>query len=498
MSKNNKKLGVGVKAGAFSAILTVIVIAAAIVLNLIVNSLPSKFTKFDTTANSVFTFDQKTEKFISELSTDVTVYHIVESGAEDKYLTEVLSRYSEMNSHISVKKIDPVKQPTFIEKYTEDALTKNSLIVESAARYKVVPFEDIYYIYCSDLGQSFDYSTFEYYYQMYYQYYGKALSYSEVFAGENAVAGAIDYVTTDKLPKVYTISGHGEAALNSAITGWLEAQNYQSETFTITESDTALGGNVTSKVNDIPDDAGLVLLITPKTDLTTEECEVLTKYVNGGGRLIVTSNYATSSLENFRALAASLGLDISTSVLLETDASYYTSAKYNVKAHIGSHSITSGLTSVMMPSAYGIKIKETLPEDLKATQLLYTSDNSYAKPLGFDTSKSLEREEGDINGPFSLAVLVENEKTQGAACWFSSDSYFIYSQQGEAANMFVGAVSTLCEKTETISVHTIELSTSFLEITEGSANIWGVLVIGIIPLSFIVCGFVVWMRRRSR
>ena len=51
-----KKLKQGAAAGTYSAVLTVIVIAAAIVLNLIVAALPSKLTKIDTTKEKVYTF----------------------------------------------------------------------------------------------------------------------------------------------------------------------------------------------------------------------------------------------------------------------------------------------------------------------------------------------------------------------------------------------------------------------------------------------------------
>ena len=219
----------GARAGAYSAALTAVVIAVVIVVNLIVGALPSKYTKLDTSRESMFTFDEKTESFITALTEDVTVYHISQEGAEDPYLTEILDRYEDMNSHITVRRIDPAKQPTFTEKYTEDALANNSLVIESRDRFKIVPASDVYYIYCEDMGGKVDTQTFNYYYQMYAQY-GQTLEYSQIFAGESVVAAGIDYVTMTDIPKLYILAGHDEPSLNSSLTEWLKLKNYEIET----------------------------------------------------------------------------------------------------------------------------------------------------------------------------------------------------------------------------------------------------------------------------
>ena len=495
-----KQMKTGAKAGAYSAVLTVIVVAAAVVINLIVGALPSKYTKLDTSANSIFTFDEKTEAFVAALENDVTVYHICQSGNEDTNLVEILDRYSDMNSHITVETVDPVKNPTFVSKYTEDSLSNNSLIVESAARSKVVPYSEIYYIYCADLGGKVDYSTFEYYYQMYYQYYGTALDFSEVFAGENAVVSGIDYVTTDNIPKLYTLSGHNEYALNSTITDWLETQNYQIETLELSESSIGLDGSTSETVGDIPDDAEAVLITGLEEDITEGELAALTEYVAGGGDLIVMTDYMSAELENMRKLAAVYGIDASSSLLLEGDVSSYSQVPYVVIAKTANHEIVSGISDVIMPLSHGLKIAETMPEGMTATELLSTSDAAYAKPLGFNPSAKdtvLDKVDGDIEGPFSLGVLVECEYA-GSVVWLSSDYYMVNTGTGGASSVYTSAISYLCQKTETISVHTIELGTSVLNVSEGSALMWGIIAIGIIPLAFIGIGFVVWLRRRSK
>ena len=85
--------------------------------------------------------------------------------------------------------------------------------------------------------------------------------------------------------------------------------------------------------------------------------------------------------------------------------------------------------------------------------------------------------------------------------WLASNYYMIQEDRygtGQGACMvFASAVSDVAGGAETISVHTIEIGNSYLNVTEGSAGMWGIVMIGIIPLGFIGIGLWVWMKRRS-
>ena len=72
-------------------------------------------------------------------------------------MLDLLDRYKAINSHISVQTVDPVLKPTFYTKYTDTTPSENSLIFESAKRYKLVDFSNILVT-----SQSFDYSTYSY------------------------------------------------------------------------------------------------------------------------------------------------------------------------------------------------------------------------------------------------------------------------------------------------------------------------------------------------
>ena len=144
MSNNTKQNNLKTtKMGAYSAFLTLVVIAFVIVVNLMVGELPTTVTKFDTSSLKLYTLTNSTIDIVEGLTEDVTMYYIAQNGTEDINIEEMLNRYSSYSNRIKVRKIDPTSNPGFSEKYTDD-LSNNSVIVESAKRSSVVTNEEIY------------------------------------------------------------------------------------------------------------------------------------------------------------------------------------------------------------------------------------------------------------------------------------------------------------------------------------------------------------------
>ena len=97
-----KKLGASFstrsfKAGGYSVVVTAIVLAIVIMVNVLASALPASATRFDTTSNQLFTLSQQTEQIVSGLADDVTIYWIVRSGKEEGYLETLLGRYTSLS-----------------------------------------------------------------------------------------------------------------------------------------------------------------------------------------------------------------------------------------------------------------------------------------------------------------------------------------------------------------------------------------------------------------
>ena len=72
------------KNGSYSMGITAIVIAVLVVINLIVGQIPEKYTQVDVSTQKLYTISDTTEKYLKDMNTDVTIYHIVQSGKETR------------------------------------------------------------------------------------------------------------------------------------------------------------------------------------------------------------------------------------------------------------------------------------------------------------------------------------------------------------------------------------------------------------------------------
>ena len=138
----NKKL---LKKGSYSLAFTVVILAIAVFLNLLIGELPSSATKIDVSENKLYSIGDETKNVASSLTEDVTLYLLAEDGSEDATLNELLlTRYADLSSHIKYEKKDLVLNPSFASSYTDEDLASNSVIVVSDKRSKVIPYSDLY------------------------------------------------------------------------------------------------------------------------------------------------------------------------------------------------------------------------------------------------------------------------------------------------------------------------------------------------------------------
>ena len=194
-----------------------------------------------------------------DLDTGVEIYWVVQSGGEDDTLGTLLDRYDGLSDQLTVTKVDPDVSPTFVQQYVGDGtLTNNSLIVVCGERSTYVSYNDIY-----------EYDLTNYY---------TTGEYDVNFAGESALTSAIDYVTSEDLPKVYALTGHGEGELSAAFQNAVEKENIDlAELSLLTEEG-------------VPEDADCVLIYAPQTDISQDELEMLQKYLQAGGGLFLITD----------------------------------------------------------------------------------------------------------------------------------------------------------------------------------------------------------------
>ena len=471
MNKPRKNPTGAMRGGMYSAVVTAVVLAILIAVNVAVSALPASATEYDISASKLYSVTSNTKSVVNALTEDVTIYWIVQADQEDAVIEKLLDRYASLSDHIEVEKRNPDVYPTFAEEYIDegDAVYNNSLVVECGERSRYIPYTDIY-ITDADM----------------YSY-----SYSTSFDGEGAITSAIDYVTNPDQPSAYTLTGHGESELPATFADSLEKENITLEELSLLNTD------------EIPEDADVLIVYAPQSDISEDEAEMLSDYVSGGGKLLVMAGpVQDAELTNLYSILEPYGVTPVEGVVVEGDRAHYAlTTPAALMPDMASSTITDALIEegyyIIMPVASGLEVG-TNSTSATVTSLLTTSDAAFSKLAGHDMT-TYGKEDGDIDGPFSLAVSVEYGDG-GGIVWFSSSSYLndLYNAYSSGANndLTMNAVSSLVGESEAMAIRSKSLNYNYLTISDSTAGLLKVLMIGVLPLAFLAAGIAVVVRRR--
>ena len=460
------KKNIAFKGGSYAIVLTCIVLALLVVVNLLANALPASLTKLDISASKLYSITSNTKAVVNALEQDVTIYWVVQSGQEDDVIDNLLAKYDSLSDHIDVVKKNPDVYPAFAKQYTDETVSNNSLIVVSGEKYRYVPYSDIYV----SQGSAYSYS------------------YTTSFDGEGAITSAIDYVVSTELPIVYTLEGHGEADLPETFADQLEKENIETKSLSLLS------------VDEIPEDAAALMIYAPASDLSAEEAKMLSEYVKSGGKLLALAGpVADGELTNLYGILSDYAAQ---GIVSEGDREHYAfQAPYVLLPDLADSDITAPLAEkkylAIVPIAAGLQ----LSSDSEAVSLLNTTDSAYSKLAGYKQT-TYEKEEGDIDGPFSLGVDIQDHSS-GRILFFSSsylldDMYNAYSS-GANDDLVMNALSALMGDRQAMSIRSKSLNYNYLTISESAASLIKLVMIGLVPLCYLAMGVAtVWDRRRMQ
>lgn len=485
-SMSSKKI----KLGVFSTGMVVFGIALAVIVNLVVASLPTTATQIDVTKNKLYSLTSDTNKMLKKLDTDINIYVLSSESGSDATLKKMLDRYKDGSSHIKVEYKDPAKYPNFYQQYTNDTtITQNSLIVVSNKRNKLVNFNKVYQ---GSYDSSYNYTTTGY-------------------DGEGQVTSAIQFVTSDNMPVVYQIQGHNETELTGDFADVITKSNVTLQSLTLLKSDK------------IPDDAAAIIINGPQADFSKDDVAKVNAYLQAGGKAFITTTDTKAETPNFYSILSGYGVTVAKGIVLEGDKDHYTQYPQFLLPEVASNELTSSLPTtnglVLVPVAQGMTYPkdeastetagtsstETTSKDITYTPLLTTTDKSYSK---VDVnSTNLEKESGDIGGPFAVGLDVKktasNKKTTELIVYSCSGMFKDEVNQAVAGNnsaLFSGAMNGLVDtSSNTTTVIPVKKYEAESLVVSTKVVIFGAaLGVAVIPLALVISGIVIWVKRRKR
>ncbi len=471
---NSRKL----KYGSNSVLLIVVVVAIAILLNVVIG-IPD--LKWDLTANKLFSLDDITKNTLNDLNQDVTIIGLFDdakvSGSDYDEVTELLTLYQKY-PHVKVEYIDPEKNPSILNELDPEGalnLKNEDFIVKSTVNGVEKKKRLEYY----DLFQTeTDQTTF-----------------SEYKVGSNAeqgFTGAIKFVTAEKTPAVYFTSGHSELSVDAdytTIKQYLEKNNYTVNTINLLTA------------AEIPEDAEIIVVASPKNDLSAKETEMLLEYLKAGGKAVFMFDYMSSGAEftQLNSMLSEFNVAINNDKVKENDSQrHLPDDQYTMLMDVSSSAIIPEAFNVVLQNSRSISILKNAKNYIETTTLLQTSEQAVGEPVA-------NTGDGDTAGPLDIAVAVDHKGfdaeskilVMGNASFISdsaSETYGNYYQYGVV--FFLQSLNWMFDQQEELIVPTKNYETNMLDITQLQATVMGIVVTILIPLIILGVGFFVFLRRR--
>lgn len=462
--------------GSYSALLCVVVIAIAVAANLVVSELPSRYINIDLSSKGLYSISDESKTIAEGLNQDVKIYVMAAKDSADATLAELLTRYQDLSDHIQVEYVDPTLSPGFAEKYGVKTLSYGSLIVESDLRSTTVNYSDI---------NVTDYSN----------YYTTG-SYDTYFDGEGQITKALAYVTSNTLPVIYSITGHGEASLSTTASDEVSKQNMELKDVNLLSE----GG--------VPEDADAILIYAPSSDYSADEADMVIKYLEGGSAAFIMTNYTTVDMTNFNRILDNYGVSLSEGIVMEGSNSHYYGDPITLLPDVEYDEITNEIKSsqkpVMLLNAQAIEQNDSVRSTVKLSKLLTTSDSAYEKIPVDGKVNSYEKEAGDREGSFTVAASItetvgenETQLVLVSSPWLLQDAV-IKNFNVSNSDLFINSLGWMCEQESTISIPSKSTAETRVMVSASSVNLWSAVCIILIPIGLMGVGLTIWLWRRKK
>lgn len=463
------------KMGLTSALITAVVLACVILLNAMVAVMGDKLPlKIDLTRDKVYEFSGQTKDVMKNLDEEVMAYALLPEGTQGEYIDYIkayLDKYKVLSDNFKVEYIDPYENPAFMNNYNdgEQQAGIGSVIIECGDKFKVVTFEQIY------TQSSFTNAV---------QIDMERKVTNAVMSVTGALASANIYFTT----------GHNEYDAQN-VKALLTDEGYKCEELGIS-------------VEGIPEDAKIIFSVAPTADFTAEERDALDAFMDKGGRFVLVASPGMQPMERLDGYLAEWGLALNYDYVIELDENSALASGAGIPipvARAEEHTITEKIADakspLAMPDAMSVSVLKT-KNSSSASKLLMTSEKAFGKKNL--NSTSLEKEEGDNEGPLCMAAISETMGDNAAGIMVIGSLSAFENQQiiNESAflngDFVLNSVNYLSGSQASSSIRAKQISAETMTMTQNQVVITMLILQYALPALIIIIGLVVWLRRRYK
>ncbi|MCC7010837.1 MAG: GldG family protein [Acidobacteria bacterium] len=365
--------GRNVKYGSIAASSVVLVLGILVGLNWIASR---QNKRWDLTAAGQFSLSDQTKKILAELKQPLTIRAFY-TGVADQY-RDRLKEYEYASSQVSTEFIDAERNP--LEAQKREITTVPTFLIEYAGRTERASSDD-----------------------------------------EQSLTNALKKVIEGKAKKAYFVQGHGEKDPTasdpngySGIADALKTDNFDVAPLTLAQQ------------GSVPDDATLLVIAGPKTDLLQGEIDAVKAFLARGGKvalLIDPPDKGTApDVSRLIALAEEWGVDVGNDLVVDASGLGQligTDASVPIAMPVA-HPITENFrVMTAFPLARSVAPVEGGRGGHVPQKVLETSPQSWAESdlesLYSTGRPSRDPDKGDKAGPVSIAAAVSAAATNAPA-----------------------------------------------------------------------------------
>ncbi len=463
------------KRGAQTAVLSVIVLAIVVVVNLIMGQVPTNYKELDISDNKIYTVSDEALEYLGTLEEEVEIIVFATeeeldfavsntSGTQVNIsLSRYLNSYAAKSNKISLRYVDTVAHPTTAAEYDT---TSDTIVVrcEATGKQKVLSFYDLI--------------PYDVTYMMYYSTFV-----ATGFDGDGALTSAIDNVTNESNRKFYQMTGHSETELGETAANAIDKVNVEL-------------GSINLLKEAIPEDCDLLIANAPTVDLADDELVILQEYLASGGQVMALLS-GRIELPNWNALLAEYGLQMEYGLIMDGQRNY-------------SQMSGDGLFVIDPVLSTSSSVTEDISDNSQAllmypggmTQIDPARDTITVTPFMTTSSEGyLYAGEGQdlVQGQYVLGAVAEEGESRLIAI---SSEYMVeeglltaYSGMSNLS-IFMQAATDSFEDVSDITIPTKSLTTTHNLVS--NVGMWGIAYVIFIPLIVLVGGLIYWIKRRKQ
>ena len=482
---NNRRF----RMGSFATVLTVIFIAALIILNMIVSAVSNRYpVQIDLTTDKIYGLSDETIEYLKGLEKEVDIYVLATedgfSSASDYFLQakETIKKFPQYTSKVDLSFVDMAKDPSFESKYASYNIGTRDIIVECGSKIQIVKTSDLFTL-------QYDSST--------------GYSYIQGSRTDEAITSAIMNVTSDYTPKVTLLTAHSSFDATSFVS--LLEQN----SFEVITQDLLL--------EDIDPEAEVAILFAPSQDLDEDQLKKLDAFLDNDGQkgrsLLYFASASQPAMPAMEAFLSEWGIVMEDATVYETDYSriYNYSPLYSIVDFVNEEILEDPSGYMLMPTARVMDTSFT-ERDGKTVEVLqkfgpearaipndagedYNIEDAEAYAWPALVLSTLEKSAGKVNES-GVAVLKSQVIVSASAA--SCESGLLSSNTFVNGKYYLNLINSVVGRDVSYSVTDKVLDTNTLVMTNTqSLGIAAVFVI-VIPAALLVWGIVVFMRRRHK